>query len=79
MKYGKIPLTGKNAALINTCNKNWTTCTIIPARENGILLQLLQSINIVLPGFYICGEHGAYPVMNFLELDDIDLAKANIV
>jgi hypothetical protein len=25
--------------------------------------------------FYICGGHAAYPVMNFLELDDIDLTK----
>jgi REP element-mobilizing transposase RayT len=25
--------------------------------------------------FYICGEHAAYSVMNFLELDDIDLTK----
>ena len=23
--------------------------------------------------FYICGEQGKYPVMNFRELDDIDL------
>ena len=23
--------------------------------------------------FYICGEHGKYPAMNFRELDDIDL------
>jgi len=26
--------------------------------------------------FYICGEHAAYTVMNFLELDDIDLTKS---
>jgi hypothetical protein len=25
--------------------------------------------------FYICGEHAAYPVTNYLELDDIDLTK----
>ena len=25
--------------------------------------------------FYICNKHAAYPVMNFLELDDIDLTK----
>ena len=24
---------------------------------------------------YICNKHAAYPVMNFLELDDIDLTK----
>ena len=25
--------------------------------------------------FYLCEEQGVYPVMNFLELDDIDLTK----
>lgn len=25
--------------------------------------------------FYLCDERGAYPVMNYLELDDIDLTK----
>jgi hypothetical protein len=25
--------------------------------------------------FYICGEHAAYPVTSYLELDDIDLTK----
>ena len=25
--------------------------------------------------FYLCKEQGVYPVMNFLELDDIDLTK----
>ena len=26
--------------------------------------------------FYTCNEHSAYIVMNFLELDDIDLTKS---
>lgn len=26
--------------------------------------------------FYLCGEHAAYTVMNFLELDDNDLTKS---
>ena len=25
--------------------------------------------------FYLCGEQGVYPVMNYLELEDIDLMK----
>ncbi len=29
--------------------------------------------------FYINGEHAAYPVMNYLELDDIDLTKPLII
>ena len=29
--------------------------------------------------FYICGEHAAYPVVSYLELDDIDLTKPFII
>ena len=47
----------------NPCRGKWNLVVDVTAYEHSSAR------------FYLCGEHAAYTVMNFMELDDIDLTK----